>query len=203
MRHQRAPTLGLAAALLACASARASSAPVRPQPQSSAAPAVTWNVTQSRPLKGVTALQVVIDNVDPDATKCGLTADGLRAAAEGPVREGSLRLADPIKDTNSATLDVTVTVVRPNDSLCTGFVDVQLYDVTYFVPSYAQYPEYPLGLFTGLEGKSIVVAQGIVGLLHSGSFLSGSVAGFSQRSEDTVRKIAGSIVSQVKEANQR
>jgi hypothetical protein len=187
-------------ALLACAGARASSAPAKPQ---SAAPAVTWNVTQSPPLKGVTALQVVIDNVDPDATKCGLTAEGLRTAAEGPVRDGSLRLADPIKDTNSATLDVAVTVVRPSDTLCTGFVDVQLYDVTYFVPSYAQYPQYPLGLFTGLEGKSIAVAQGIVGLLHSGSFLSGSVAGFSQRSEDAVRKIALSIVTQIKQANQK
>jgi hypothetical protein len=199
VRHRRTSVLGVALALVACASARASSAPARPQ--SGAAPAVTWNVTQSPPLKGVTALQVVVDNVDPDATKCGLTAEGLRAAAEGPVREGSLRLADPIKDTTSATLDVTVTVVRPNDNLCTGFVDVQLYDVTYFVPSYAQYPQYPLGLFTGLEGKSIVVAQGIVGLLHSGGFLSGSVTGFSQRSEDTVRKIAASIVSQIKQAN--
>jgi hypothetical protein len=95
-------------ALVASAGARASSAPARPQ--SGAAPPVTWNVTQSKPLKGVTALQVVVDNVDPDATKCGLTANGLRTAAEGPVRDGSLRLADPIKDTNSATLDVTVTV---------------------------------------------------------------------------------------------
>jgi hypothetical protein len=201
VRHRRTSALGVALALVACASARASSAPARPQ--SGAAPAVTWNVTQSPPLKGVTALQVVVDNVDPDATKCGLTAEGLRAAAEGPVREGSLRLADPIKDTTSATLDVTVTIVRPNDNLCTGFVDVQLYDVTYFVPSYAQYPQYPLGLFTGLEGKSIAVAQGIVGLLHSGGFLSGSVAGFSQRSEDTVRRIAAGIVTQVTQANQK
>jgi hypothetical protein len=201
VRHNRTAVLGVAVALLASAGARALSAPARPQ--SSAAPPVTWNVTQSPPLKGVTALQVVIDNVDPDATKCGLTADGLRAAAEGPVKDGSLRLADPIKDTSSVTLDVTVTVVHPNDNQCTGFVDVQLYDVTYFVPSYAQYPQYPLGLFTGVEGKSITVAQGIVGLLHSGGILSGSVVGFSQRTEDAVRKITGSLVAQVKQANQR
>jgi hypothetical protein len=201
MRPQRTPILGVAVALLACGGARASSAPATPQ--SSAAPAVTWSVTQSPPLKGVSALQVVIDNVDADAAKCGLTAEGLRAAAEGPVRDGSLRLADPIKDTNSATLDVTVTVVHPNDTLCTGFVDVQLYDVTYFVPSYAQYPQYPLGLFTSVDSKPITVAQGIVGLLRSGGFLSGSVTGFSQRSEDTVRKIAASMVTQVKQANQK
>jgi hypothetical protein len=188
-------------ALLACAGARASSAPFRAQ--SGAAPAVTWSVTQTPPLKGVTALQVVIDNVDADAAKCGLTAEGLRTAAEGPVRDGSLRLADPIKDTDSATLDVTVTVVHPNETLCTGFVDVQLYDVTYFVPSYAQYPQYPLGLFTSVDSKPITVAQGIVGLLRSGGFLSGSVTGFSQRSEDTVRKIAASIVTQIKQANQK
>jgi len=188
-------------ALLACAGARASSAPATPQ--SGAAPAVTWSVTQTPPLTGVTALQVVIDNVDADAAKCGLTAEGLRTAAEGPVRDGALRLADPITDTNSATLDVTLTVVHPNDNLCTGFVDVQLYDVTYFVPSYAQYRQYPLGLFTSLDRKPITVAQGVVGLVRSGGFLSGSLAGFSQRSEDTVRKIATSIVAQVKQANQK
>jgi len=188
-------------ALLASAGARASSAPF--SSQSGAAPAVTWTVTQAPPLKGVTALQVVIDNVDADAAKCGLTAEGLRTAAEGPVRDGALRLADPIKDTNSATLDVTVTVVHPNDNLCTGFVDVQLYDVTYFVPSYAQYSQYPLGLFTSAESKPITVAQGIVGLVRSGGFLSGSLTGFSQRSEDTVHKIAASIVAQIKQANQK
>ncbi len=201
MRSRRTPILGVAVALLACAGARASSAPATTQ--SSAAPAVTWNVTQSTPLKGVNALQVVIENVDQDAAKCGLTAAGLRTAAEQPVRDASLRLADPVTDTTSATLDVTVTVVHPNDSLCTGFVDVQLYDVTYFVPSYGQYPQYPLGLFTGQESRSITVAQGIVGLVRSGGILSGSVTGFSQRSEDTVHKIAESIVTQIKQANQK
>jgi hypothetical protein len=39
--------------------------------------------------------------------------------------------------------------------------------------------------------------------LRSGGFLSGSVTGFSQRSEDTVRKIAASMVTQVKQANQK
>lgn len=201
MTHRRSLFLGVAVGLLACGGARASSAPATPQ--SSAAPAVTWNVTQSTPLKGVNALQVVIENVDQDAAKCGLTAAGLRTAAEQPVRDASLRLADPVTDTSSATLDVTVTVLHPNDSLCAGFVDVQLYDVTYFVPSYGQYPQYPLGLFTGQESKSITVAQGIVGLVHSGGILSGSVTGFSQRGEDTVRKIAESIVTQIKQANQK
>jgi hypothetical protein len=201
VKHRRTPILGVAVALLACAGARASSAPAGPQ--SSAAPAVTWHVTQSTPLKGVNALQVVIENVDQDAAKCGLTAAGLRTAAEQPVRDGSLRLADPVTDTTSATLDVTVTVVHPNDSLCAGFVDVQLYDVTYFVPSYGQYPQYPLGLFTGQESRSITVAQGIVGLVRSGGILSGSVTGFSQRSEDTVRKIAENFVTQIKQANQK
>jgi len=188
-------------ALLACTGTRASI--VLARPQSGAVPPVTWTVTQAPPLKGVTALQVVIDNVDADAAKCGLTAEGLRTAAEGPVRDGSLQLADPIKDTNSATLDVTVTVVHPNDNLCTGFVDVQLYDVTYFVPSYAQYSQYPLGLFTSVDSKPITVAQGIVGLSRSGGFLSGSVTGFSRRSEDTVHRIAASIVTQIKQANQK
>jgi len=201
MRPRRTRILGVAVALLACGGARAAGAPATPQ--SSAAPPVTWNVTQSTPLKGVNGLQVVIENVDPDAAKCGLTAAGLRTAAEQPVRDASLRLADPVTDTTSATLDVTVTVVHPNDSLCAGFVDVQLYDVTYFVPSYGQYPQYPLGLFTGQESRSISVAQGIVGLVRSGGILSGSVTGFSQRSEDTVRKIAESIVTQIKQANQK
>jgi hypothetical protein len=201
VKHRPTSFLGVALALLVCGGTRASSAPARPQ--SGTAPAVTWNVTQSPPLKGVNSLQVIIENVDQDAAKCGLTAAGLRTAAEQPVRDGSLRLADPVTDTTSATLDVTVTVVHPNDSLCAGFVDVQLYDVTYFVPSYGQYPQYPLGLFTGQEGKSITVAQGIVGLVHSGGILSGSVTGFSDRSEDAVRKIAGSIVTQIKQANQK
>jgi hypothetical protein len=184
-----------------CAGAHASSGTAGRQ--AGAASPVTWNVTQSTPLKGVSALQVVIENVDADAAKCGLTAEGLRTAAEAPVRNGSLKVADPIMDTNSATLDVSVTVVHPNDNLCAGFVDVQLYDVTYFVPSYGQYPQYPLGLFTGVENKSITVAQGIVGLVHSGGILSGTVAGFSKRSEDTVRQIAENFVGQIKQANQK
>ena len=94
------------------------------------------------PLKGVqTHSRSSLKTSTRTPRKAGLTAAGLRTAAEQPVRDGLLRLADPVTDTTSATLDVTVTVVHPNDSLCAAFVDVQLYDVTYFVPSYGQYPD--------------------------------------------------------------
>jgi hypothetical protein len=197
----RRGTLGAILAALVLAGTAGFGAHLRAQTAPAGGSSPPWHVVQTSPLKGLAYIVVSVDEPNADAVKCGLTAADLKTATEHPVLDAQIRVVEEGANDTSAALHTSVLTVQPSEGLCVGVVRVDLTDAAYFVPSYGQYANFPLGLLNGSDAKTVNVSLGNVSLLHFQSGVATGPTTFPTRIADTIARGVVGFIAQIRQEN--
>lgn len=153
-------------------------------------------VREAEPLKGLTALKVIVEDLDQDATQCGLAADRLTLAATEPLVEGKLRVVqgqEPLP--RYGIIYVNVTVLPVGADLCVSNLRTELATVTFGV-------ELPWQQDPSAGGKIVLAKPGrFVPLLRVDELITGSRKTLGDQVETSVRPTVADFVSKIKLAN--
>lgn len=163
-----------------------------------------WKVRREQaPLRGIAAVTITIRDLSSDATRCGITSDALRAAAARPFADAGLRVLDPRLDQADNVADqqtrkfgpwvsVQVSVLAPTPGLCIANINAELSEEMAGALNHKQ---------TQSETK-VIDAPLTAQLLSEGTFAAGLTADFAQRIQDSVRSLAETFATKIKQANQ-
>lgn len=152
-----------------------------------AAPASAAEPLDQRPdaaLKGLTRLGVVLEDLSPDAVKCGLKQDALQSAIEKHLTDAGLRVERNSDD--DTYLYVNVNTVSASAGLCVSRYDVTLYSHTASKLSYSIAP---------------VLLQ--VELLHRGGIAGGGPAAHADGVTKGVLEYVDQFSGRIRDANSR
>lgn len=127
-------------------------------------------------LTGISGARVVVESLDEDARLCGLTVDGLDAAARIVLSNSRMNL---LKDSDSLPLPyfyIRVTVMRASDTYCVGSVETSFNRL----------------VFVDASGTAKALAWG--GMWRKGSLLGGSRSDFGNRVSSNVEALTKQFV---------
>ena len=142
----------------------------------------TAQTRQQQRLKGLTAVTVLIEDLDDDSASCGITRTGLTTAASKALLDNGVR----IDDDEWADLYVTVnTIYLEANNLCVSNILVQLFEHLYATPNHSAQPVFGPFILANVMGMS-----------------SSSRAVHGQRIRDTVVEFVESIAVDIRVANQ-
>jgi hypothetical protein len=165
-----------------------------------------WQVSEGSPLKDIQGINVLVEDLPEDATKCGLDAESLRSSAARALLDRSIAVGEGV---THPTLYVNIMALRSaaNDG-CVAALRVELYDYTYFAPRFQQDPRARggLGLFAPWGGdragekqvRPVQLAPGTVVLMTDGGIFSGPKRGFDVRITTRVRQLVDRFVTKIK-----
>ncbi len=169
-----------------------------------------WQVSEGSPLKDIQGIDVLVEDLPEDATKCGLDAESLHLSAARALLDGSIAVGEGV---THPTLYVNIMALRSaaNDS-CVAALTVELYDYTYFAPRFQQDQRARggLGLFAPWRGaragekqvRPVQMAPGTVLLMTDGGIFSGPKRGFGVRITTRVRQLVDGFVTKIKLDNE-
>jgi hypothetical protein len=169
-----------------------------------------WQVSEGSPLRDIQGVNVLVEDLPEDATKCGLDPEALRRSAAGPLLDGSIAVGE---GPTYPTLYVNVMALRSGSSDdCVAALTIELYDYTYFAPRFQQDARAlgGLGLFAPWKGdrigemqvRPVQLAPGTVVLMTNGGIFSGPKRGFAARVTTRVREVVVGFVAKIKLDNQ-
>jgi hypothetical protein len=102
-----------------------------------AVPATAQTQQQAR-LKGLTAVEVFIENLDDDHASCGITKTGLTTAASKALLDNGVRII--VGDAPAILYVNLTTLYREATNICVSNVEVQLYEHLYATPNHSAQP---------------------------------------------------------------
>lgn len=169
-----------------------------------------WQVSEGSALSDIKGINVLVEDLPEDATKCGLDTESLRLSATRALLDGSIAVGEGV---THPTLYVNVMALRSAASDgCVAALAIELYDYTYFAPRFQQDPRARggLGLFAPWAGdpigktqvRPVQLAPGTVVLMSNGGIFSGPKRGFDVRITTRVRELVDGFVTKIKLDNQ-
>jgi len=133
-------------------------------------------------LRGLSQLGVVVENLSPDAAKCGLKRDAIESAVAQRLTAAGLRVQRNIDD--DTYLYVNVNTVTASAALCISRYDVTLY-------SHAD------GKLSYTPGAVLLQVE----LLHKGGIAGGGPAAHADGVTKGILEYVGQFTTRIKSAN--
>lgn len=134
------------------------------------------------PLRGLDQVQVLVEELDADAQRCGLTKDSLQLAASRTLVDGGIKVSPDA----SVIFYLNVNVAATPDGLCVAAVNTSARLFLNVTLPYATKP-------------ALVAVQ----VWDTGTLLSGSKFDAETRFVAPVRRLVDEFVTKVKLANQK